>query len=248
MIYTHHIGILLIFTLIFALVSVAWRKKKNSVSKLFLNYLTLRNVHFSDDCALIASYSAQVDCLYNMSLYSVSPSAMSRLLCITPVSFEKCLLSHQLSLLYGGAGRENTCLWLHVTTSCVFQSLPVTPHCFPLLCSQQYLWEHLCINFLLDYRSHAKDNLAWCGFKTGISLWCCSPLPTLISSTLYSPMPDGRLKSIILPTEMCFPEHYIKPQSSVQGVWAKEPSLLLDGTVAPPESQEQWHKDMRITV
>lgn len=136
------------------------KKKKNSVSKLFLNYLTLRNVHFSDDCALIASYSAQVDCLYNMSLYSVSPSAMSRLLCITPVSFEKCLLSHQLSLLYGGAGRENTCLWLHVTTSCVFQSLPVTPHCFPLLCSQQYLWEHLCINFLLDYRSHAKDNLA----------------------------------------------------------------------------------------
>lgn len=132
------------------------------------------------------------------------------------------MLSHQLSLLYCGASRENTCLWLHVTTSCVFQSLPVTPHCFPLLRSQQYLWEHLCINFLLDYRSHAKDNLAWCGFKTGISLWCCSPLPALICSTLYSPMPDGRLKSIILPTEMCFPEHYIKPQSSVEGVRAEE--------------------------
>lgn len=146
------------------------------------------------------------------------------------------MLSYQLSLLYGRAGRENTCLWLHVTTSCVFQSLPVTPHCFPLLCSQQYLWEHLCINFLLDYRSHAKDNLVWCGFKTGISLWCCSPLPALICSTLYSPMPDGRLKSIFLPTEMCFPEHYIKPQSSVQGVWLEEWIHLLDGTVAPPKS------------
>lgn len=134
------------------------------------------------------------------------------------------MLSHQLSLLYGGASGENTCLWLRATTSCVFQSLPVTPHCFPLLCSQQYLWEHLCINFLLDYRSHAKDNLAWCGFKMGISLWCCSPLPALICSTLYSPMPDGRLKSIILPTEMCFPEHYIKPQSSVQGVRAGKPA------------------------
>lgn len=184
-----------------------------------LNYLTLRNMHFSDDCAMIASYSSQVYCLFKIPLYSVSPSAMSWFLCITPISFEKHLLSHQLSLLYGGAERENTCLWLHVTTSCVFQSLPVTPHCFPLLRSQQYFWEHLCINFLLDYRSHAKDNLAWCGFKAGISLWGCSPLPALICSTLYSPMPDGRLKSIILPTEICFPEHYIKPQSSVQGVW-----------------------------
>ena len=195
---------------------------------------------FSDDCAVIASYSAQVYCLYN-TLYSFSPSAMSQLLCIIPVLFEKHLLSHQLSLLlYGGAGRENTCLWLHVTTSCVFQSFPVTPHCFPLVRSQQYLWEHLCINFLLDYRSHAKDNLAWCGFKAGISLWCCSPLPALICSTLYSPMPDGRLKSIILPTEMCFPEHYIKPQSSMQGVWAEERSHLLDGTVAPPKRQAPW--------
>lgn len=70
------------------------------MSKLLLNYLTLRNVHFSDDCALIASYSAQVYCLYNISPYSVSPSAMSRLLCITPVSFEKRLLfsPYQLSV------------------------------------------------------------------------------------------------------------------------------------------------------
>lgn len=50
-------------------------------------------------------------------------------------------------------------------------------------------------------------------------------------------MPDGRLKSIILPTEMCFPEHYIKPQSSVQGVRAEEESHLLDGTVATLKSQ-----------
>lgn len=188
---------------------------------------------------------AQLRCIACIiSPCSDSPSAMSRLLCITPVLFEKCLLSHQLSLLYGGAGRENTCLWLHVTTSCVFQSLPVTPHCFLLKRSQQYLWEHLCINFLLDYRSHAKDNLAWCGFKAGISLWCCSPLPALICSTLYSPMPDGRLKSIILPTEMCFPEHYIKPQSSLHGVWVEEQSHLLDGTVAPPKRQ----RGMRIKL
>lgn len=184
-----------------------------------MNYLTLRNIHLWDDCGLIAFYLAQVYCLYNISLYIVSPSAMSQFLCITLVSFENCLLSYQLSLLYGRAERENTCLWLCVTTSCVFQSLPVTPHCLPLPRSQQYLWDHLCINFLLDYRSHAKDNLAWCGFKAGISLWCCSPLPALICSTLYSLMPDGRFKSIILPTEMCFPEHYIKPPSSMRGVW-----------------------------
>ena len=49
-------------------------------------------------------------------------------------------------------------------------------------------------------------------------------------------MPDGRLKSIILPTEMCFPEHYIKPQSSVEGVRAEEESHLLDGTVATPKT------------
>lgn len=145
-------------------------------------------------------------------------------------------------------GRENTCLWLHVTTSCVFQSLPVTTHCFPLLRTQQYLWEHLCINFLLDYRSHAKDNLAWCGFKAGISLWCCSPLPALICSTLYSPAPDGRLKSIILPTEICFPEHYIKPQSSVRGVWVRERRHLLDGTVVLPKIQAAWRKDMRMKL
>lgn len=144
---------------------------------------------------------------------------------------------HQLSVMCRGAERENTCLWLHVTTSCLLQSLPVTPHCLPLLRSQQYSLEHLCINFLLDYRSHAKDNLAWCGFKAGISLWCCSPLPALICTTLYSPMPDGRLKSIILPTEMCFPEHYIKPQSTMQEVWGSEQGHLLDGTVASPKSQ-----------
>ncbi len=59
-------------------------------------------------------------------------------------------------------------------------------------------------------------------------------------------MPDGRLKSIILPTEMCFPEHYIKPQSSVQGVWVEEQSHLLDGTVAPPESQAERHEDKTV--
>lgn len=163
-------------------------------------------------------YSAQVHCSYNISLYSVSPSAMSRLLCITPVLFDKRLLPHQLSLLYRGAGRK----YLSLASCHNILCLPISrchssllPFCSP---HQQYLREHLCINFLLDYRSHAKDNLAWCGFKAGIALWCRSPLPALICSTLYSPLPDGRLKSIILPTEMCFPENYIKPQSSVQGV------------------------------
>lgn len=70
------------------------------MSKHFLNRLTLRNVHFSDECALIASNSAQVDHFYNISQCSVSPSAMSWLLCITPVLFDKGLLSQQLSLLY----------------------------------------------------------------------------------------------------------------------------------------------------
>lgn len=60
-------------------------KGKKLKRELFLNNLTLRNVHFSDDCALIASYSAQVYCLYNISLYRVSPSTMSRLLCVTHV-------------------------------------------------------------------------------------------------------------------------------------------------------------------
>lgn len=77
---------------------------------------------------------------------------------------------------------------------------------------------------------------------------CCSPLPALICSTLYSPMPDGRLKSIILPTEMCFPEHYIKPQSSVQGVWVEEQCHLLDGTVVPQKRQALLQKDMRIKL
>jgi len=76
------------------------------VSKRFLKCLTLRNVHFSDDCALIASNSAQVYRLYNISLYSVSPSAMSWRFCIAPVLFDKGLISHQLSLLYRGAARE----------------------------------------------------------------------------------------------------------------------------------------------
>lgn len=62
-------------------------------------------------------------------------------------------------------------------------------------------------------------------FEAGIALWCRSPLPALICSTLYSPLPDGRLKSIILPTEMCFPEHYIKPQSSVQGILLKKATI-----------------------
>lgn len=76
-----------------------------------MNYLTLKEIYtFQTTCAVIASYSAQVYCLYNISLYSVSPSAMSWLLCITPVLIEKCLRSHQLSLLYGRAGRVNTCL------------------------------------------------------------------------------------------------------------------------------------------
>lgn len=145
----------------------------------------------------------------------VSPSAMSLPLCITPL-FIGDAHPPAVSTVRTELGRENTCRRLHVRTSCVFQSLPVTPHCFPLPRSQQYLWEHLCINFLLDYRSHAKDNLAWCGFKSSISLWCRSPLPALICGTLYSPMPDGRLKSIFMPTEMCFFEHYIKPQSGVQ--------------------------------
>lgn len=52
--------------------------------------------------------------------------------------------------------------------------------------------------------------------QASLSLWCHSPLPALIFTALYSPVPDGRLKSIFLPTEMCFPEHYIKPWSSVQ--------------------------------
>lgn len=191
-------------------------------------------MYFSGGRELIASHS---DSAYG--LYTTFPCLEFHFLqchCFSAsLLFSSEMLSCELSLLYRGAGGENTCLWLHVTTSCVFQSLPVTPHCFPLLRSQQYLWEHLCINFLLDYGSHAKDNLAWCGFKTGISLWCCSPLPALICGTLYSPMPDGRLKSIFLPTEMCFPEHYIKPQSSVQRVWLEEQSKLLDGTVAPPK-------------
>lgn len=50
----------------------------------------------------------------------------------------KRLLSQQMSLLYGEAGRESTCLQPHVTTSCVSQSLPVTPHCLPLPILQQY--------------------------------------------------------------------------------------------------------------
>lgn len=160
-----------------------------------------------------------VYCLYNICPYSVSPSAMSRLLCIIPF-FSFCLRTACFctSCLYCMEEQEkkNTCLWLFVTTSCVIQSLPVTAHCFLLPHSRRYFWEHLCINFLQDYRSHAKDNLAWCGFKASVSLWCCSPLPALICGTLYSPMPDGRLKSIIVPTEMCFPEHYIKPQSSAR--------------------------------
>lgn len=144
-----------------------------------------------------------------------SPSAMSLPLCITPL-FAGDAHPPAVSTVRAELGRENTRRRLHVRTSRVFRSLPVTPHCFPLPRSQQYLWEHLCINFLLDYRSHAKDNLAWCGFKSSISLWRRSPLPALICGTLYSPMPDGRLKSIFVPTEMCFFEHYIKPQSGVQ--------------------------------
>lgn len=137
----------------------------------------------------------------------------------------------------------------HVTTSCVFQSLAVTLHCFPLPRSRQYLWEHLCINFLLDYRSYAKDNLAWCGFKTGISLWCCSPLPALICSTLYSPMPDGKLKSIILPTEMCFPEHYIKPQSKSArslGRGAKPPARWHCCPTEKPGGEAERHEGETI--
>lgn len=47
-------------------------------------------------------------------------------------------------------------------------------------------------------------------FKSTVSLRRRSPLPALICGTLYSPVPDGRLKSISVPTEMCFFEHYIK--------------------------------------
>lgn len=143
--------IFLISTIIFAELPVLLPREK-TLSKLFLNYLTLRNVHFSDDCALIASQSAQVYCLYK-----ISPSE-----CFTFCNVTASLHRLPSSCLYcmRVAGRESTCLWLHVTTSCVFQSFPVPPHCFPLRCSQQYPWEHLCINFLLNYGSHAKDNLA----------------------------------------------------------------------------------------
>lgn len=176
---------------------------------------------------------------------------MSRLLCIIRVLFDKGLLSHQLSLLYGWAARKipvSSFMSQHLESS---GPLPVTPHCFLLLCSQHYLGEHLCINFPLDYRRHAKDNLAWCGFKAGTALWCHSPLPALICSMLYSPLPDGKLKSIILPTEMCFPEHYIKAQRSEQAIYADEKIHQLDGTVVPREWEPlcrwpQWNGEIIV--
>ena len=56
----------------FAELSALWpeeakQKKQKNGARFFPNYSTLRNVHFSDDCALIASLSAQVCCLYNIS-------------------------------------------------------------------------------------------------------------------------------------------------------------------------------------
>lgn len=71
-----NIGILLMFAELSVLwpEEAKWEKKpkthpppKKTEHAFFPNYLTLRNVHFSDDCALIASLSAQVYCLYNIS-------------------------------------------------------------------------------------------------------------------------------------------------------------------------------------
>lgn len=113
---------------------------------------------------LAAFYVAGVTQLECQSLFRVSPSAMSPLLGFHACFHLRSFLSRCLSTVPKRREREreknNTCLRLHVTPSGVSQSLPVTPHRFPLLCSQQNLWEHLCINFLLDYRSRAQDNLA----------------------------------------------------------------------------------------
>lgn len=164
-----------------------------------------------------------IDCILRSSgiippLYGVSPSAMSPILCITPGLRQKWLLSQQLPLLYGGAGEKipvsgfvsqhlvspNPSLSLLVASLYsahrnTFGSIFVSISCWITGAMQKTIWHDVV-------------------FKAGIALWCRSPLPALICSTLYSPLPDGRLKSIILPTEMCFPEHYIKPQSSVQGI------------------------------
>lgn len=128
-------------------------------------HLTIQHSYMSTDLPvrMILAGVTQLKC---ESLFRVSPSAMSPLLGFRACFYLRRFLSRCLSTVRKSRVREtereknNTCLRLHVTPSGVFQSLPVTPHRLPLLCSQQNLWEHLCINFLLDYRSRAQDNLA----------------------------------------------------------------------------------------
>lgn len=200
-------------------------EENKTVSKPFQSYLTLRNTHFSDDCALIASYSAQVYCWYNnISLYSVSPSAMSRLL------HRSCFRLRRFFPLAVSA------IWwrkyLHVTApSSPFLSLLIAS----LYRARRDTFGSVFVSISCWIRG-AMQKTIWHDVVLKRASLCDAvpPMPALICSTLYSPVPDGRLKSIILPPEMCFPEHYI--QTSEQGAALEWRRHLLDGTVAPPKS------------
>lgn len=75
-------------------------------------------------------------------------------------------------------------------------------------------------------------------FKSTVSLRRRSPLPALICGTLYSPVPDGRLKSISVPTELCFFEHYIKNLKA--GCWEEARSREM-GRRGGAQSPARWH-------
>lgn len=142
-----------------------------------LNYLTLRTARFPEPPphpprSLIASESASGASPAQHP--AVSPSAMSPPPASPRRSPSPPETPEPASCLYCtlGGWRRGGGRWVSRaggctcrTLLCQSRSLPVTPHCLPLpALVATPPWERLCINFLPDYRSHAKDNLARCVF------------------------------------------------------------------------------------
>lgn len=156
---------------------------------------------------------------YYESLFRISPSAKSRLLCFTPVFiWDAFIAGWAFYCTEEPREKKRTTPVCGFVSHCLVSSNPslslliASLRCVHSDASGSIFVSISCWITGATHKTIWHDAL----FKIGVSLWCRSPLPALIFAALYSPVPDGRLKSIFLPTEMCCPEHYIKPWSGVQ--------------------------------
>lgn len=169
------------------------------------------------DCVLIVFLSQCAELSY-LTVQRFSSCYVTAHLYHSCCGLRNACFPHQLSQLYSEAGGENTCL----------RALCHGVSCLPILRCHSSLLPHnntsgsIFVSISCRITAATQETI-WhhVGLKQASSLWWCrSPLLAIICPTLYSPMLDEGLKSIMSTAEMCFPEHQnitLKPRASARG-------------------------------